>query len=359
MTSEMSQTKEKVTQETKSVKPKSLAMKLIEIRASLGPVKKEKRNPHFGYNYVGEGQIMALLEPKFTEHGILYTTSVETQEIHYPTDPKAGVFVAVTTLHTFEDAETGEKLVLKGAGLGWDSGDKGSYKAQTGSVKYNLLKNMMISDEQDPEANDQRGTGRPAGAQGHSRVRPYEEETGEGSMKVATDLIEFKAFLTEHKIPDGFVLRLLQEKGSIDGRTKTVAGLKPGVLRRCLADKAKAILLKTWTTHQKDEGAGEASEPEPKKEVRTREGDQTRDGAREPIQTDLEPKDVLEQDGYTDWRQVPIHFGEQRATPLGKLTKKSLSFWMKWEPRQFQGEWNEKDILLDAALTLASRELAG
>jgi len=49
---------------------KSLRAKLVEIRASLGKVEKTKRNPHFGYSYVGLEQLNALLEPKLSEHNI-------------------------------------------------------------------------------------------------------------------------------------------------------------------------------------------------------------------------------------------------------------------------------------------------
>jgi hypothetical protein len=324
-------------------------------------------------------------------------------------EPKAGVFVLVTTKHTFRDADTGEELTIGGAGLGWDSGDKGVYKAITGATKYALMKNFLITDEQDPETGEQVKPDKPAGAAGHRRTRAYEEETGSDDKKVATDLIELKAYLTQHKIPDGFLLTLLQEKKLIDGHTKNVAMIKPGVLRRVLSPKSLDNLLSAWKQQQADEESGSATAPSDaalagagappyrkgvqndegdaskdappptskarkkttkastssddapdlKAEVRTREGDQSRK-RREPVTDDVAPADMLGQEGYDNWREVEIHFGATKGTLLGKLTQKSLSWWISnYTPNPFKGTWQTNDLVLDAALCIASEELGG
>jgi hypothetical protein len=354
----------------KETEKKSLVKKLVEIFGGIGQVKKGHRNPHFGYDYISEGQVNAVLGPRLAERGILFTTSVLTMRVQYG-EPKAGVFVEVTTEHRFTDSDSGEILEGKSAGVGWDAGDKGVYKAITGATKYFLMKTFMITDEEsDPEAGDQAPTAKPKGAEGHRRTKPYEEETGEGDKKVAGDLIEVKAYLTQHKIPDGFLLRLLEEKKLIDGRTKTVAAIKPGILRRVLAPKSLENLLTAWKQQQADEDQGSATKPErgpfdelrgeaAKKEVRTREGDQTR-GTRKPVDEGTNPADLLEQEGYDNWREVEIHFGEKKGKLLGKLPEKSLAWWVNnWTPKPFKGTWDEKDLLLDAALVLASAELGG
>jgi hypothetical protein len=296
---------------------------------------------------------------------------VDECEPHYhDSEAKAGVFVMVKTSHKFIDADSGEELPMCGAGLGWDSGDKGVYKAITGAMKYMLMKNFLVTDEQDPEAGDQADTREPAdgvktGAAKHTRTKPYEEETGSGDKKAAADLLELKAFLTEHKIPDGFLLSLLAEKKLIDGHTKNVAQLKPGVLIRCLGPKTKANLLSAWKTYQEDEasgGATAAAPPESAKGSRivTSEGDQTRreEVVRPPIDKDVDPTDMLAQDGFENWREVKIHWGDQKGTALRDLNAKSLKWWITdWHPKMWRGKWNGKDLLLDAALVLASREL--
>ena len=97
-----------------------------------------------------------------------------------------------------------------------------------------------------------------------------------------------------------------------------------------------------------------------REEVRTREGDQTQSLLRKPVQKEQEPVDLLDKEGYDDWREVKIHWGNQQGTPLGKLTAKSLSWWIKsWTPKMYKGAWANDDLILDAALVLASAELGG
>lgn len=362
----------------KSKHANSLVKKLVEIRHSLGKVEKTKRNPHFGYNYVGLESLNAILEPRLSEHDILLTTSLVSEEVRYG-EAKEGVFTKVITEHEYIDGNNGEKLTMRSSGLGWDAGDKATAKAYTASIKSHLKANFMISDEADePEAGEERPAAAAPASGKHRPTKPYEEETGEGDAKVATDLLELKAFLTENKIPDGFLLAMLAEKKLIDGHTKNVAQLKPGILRRCLDEKSKANLFKAWSQNLKDEESGSATEPEPepkpkqmpKKEkgpfdngepVRTREGDQTRPSLlRKPIDEDTNCEDILSQDGYENWREVKVHWGNDKGKTLGSLTAKNLLWWVtKWEPKPYKGTWNEKDILLDAALVLASQELEG
>jgi len=134
---------------------KSLVEKLVEVLAELGPIEKKGRNPHFGYNYVSEGQLMSELRHRLSSRNIFLFTSVEDCQPQYSGESKLGVFVMVKTKHTFYDAQTGETFPVGGAGVGWDSGDKGVYKAITGATKYALMKNFLVTDEQDPEAGEQ------------------------------------------------------------------------------------------------------------------------------------------------------------------------------------------------------------
>jgi hypothetical protein len=226
---------------------------------------------------------------------------------------------------------------------------------------------------------------------GHRRTKAYEEETGKGDPKVQNDLADLNTFLASNKIPDGFLLHLLQEKKLIDGHTKSLEQLKPGVLRRCLDDKTKANLIKAWSAQQADEESGSQEAPTPtppvkkdrhpfggdepdlkapaakpekdkaaaREEVHTNEGDQ-RTQTRQPVVKDIAPNDVLEQEDIDNWRKVKLHFGKQAGTPLGKLQANSLRWWIdNYVPKPYKGTWQEKDLLLDAALCLASEELAG
>jgi hypothetical protein len=236
----------------------------------------------------------------------------------------------------------------------------------------------------------------PSMVEKHRRTKKYEEATGAGDPKVEKDHAELATFLADHKIPDGFLLRLLQDKKLIDGRTKTVADLKPGIVLRCLDAKTKENLIKAWAAQQADEDSGSQTppppketpppkdderspfdsgtptrhslgEPDPEPPPSTRKTkapdengmDQTPRGARTPVVADIEPADILEQEGIDGWRKVKIHFGKQSGTPLGKLPRNSLDWWIEnYTPKPYKGTWQEKDLLLDAGLCLASAELS-
>jgi len=366
--------------DAQSKQTSGLVKKLVAIRHSIGKVEKTKRNPHFGYNYVGIEQLNALLEPRLSDHNIMLTTSLVSEETRYG-EAKEGVFTKVILEHEYLDGDSDQKLTMKSSGLGWDAGDKATSKAWTAAIKSHIKANFMISEEaDDAEAGEERPAAAPKNEAKHRPTKPYEEETGEGDAKVAQDLLELKAFLTEKKIPDGFLLAMLTEKKLIDGHTKNVAQLKPGILHRCLIPEAKDKLVELWKQHQADEDSGSATEPdrerspfngEPAKPAKpakqeskakvTREGDQRQKSLlRKPIDEDTNPEDILSQDGYENWREVKVHWGNDKGKTLGSLTAKNLLWWVQqWTPKPFKGTWNEKDILLDAALVLASQELEG
>jgi hypothetical protein len=343
-------------QNTKEGKVNSLKAKLVEIMADLGIVEKKGRNPHFGYTYVSEAQLIAELRGRLASHGVLFTTDVKELRCHYGATPKEGVFAEVQTVHTFHDTATDEMIVVGGAGVGWDSGDKGVYKAITGATKYALMKNFMVTDEQDPEAGDQRGvssSSRKSANDGHAPTREYEQEPSE-SPKAATDLLELKAFLTESRVPEAFLLAMLKEKKLVSPQLKHIANAPPGVIRRCLSPKSKENLVIAY----KNSGDVNATEKR-KTAANDRDLDQTRMEIRQPVDPEMDVADILAQEGHDNWRTVRVHFGKQRGEALGELTAKSLVWWITtWKPEKFRGRFQEKDVLLDAALCLAHAEMA-
>ena len=75
---------------------------------------------------------------------------------------------------------------------------------------------------------------------------------------------------------------------------------------------------------------------------------------------DITPEDYLMQEvGHKNWRKVKVHWGNDKGKTLGSLPAKSLvGYWInKWQPKPYKGVWQDKDILLDMALCLASAEM--
>ena len=195
----------------------------------------------------------------------------------------------------------------------------------------------------------------------HRRTTAYEEKTAApDDPKAASDQETFKTFLAEHGVPPAFVLRLLQDKKYIDGHTKTLAAIKPGVLRRCLDPKSKERLLAAWRSHQADEANGSQAPPSngPQNAVASDE----QPPSRQPIDAGIDLHELLEEEGHDNWRTVPIHYGRNSTgLELGKLPRKTLVWWIAegHKPKPHNGTWNDKDLLLDAALCLAAQELGG
>lgn len=334
---------------------KSLRAKLVEIRAGLGKVEKTKRNPHFGYNYVGLEQLNALLEPKLSEHNIWLSSSVLSENINYG-EGKAGVFSNVQTEHSFMDCDSDEQITFKSAGLGWDAGDKATAKAITAAVKSFLKSNFMISDEaDDPEAHGERPQPEQTGVAGHRQTREYEKEGEREEQKAGkeiTDLMQLSTWMQDNKVPESFVLAMLVEKKLINANVKKLGNVQPGILRRILNPNSLDRLKKAWEESKVPDLAA-------KTEVRTKEGDQTRDETLRQFckAESISAEDYLDQEGVRDWREVKVPSGKNRGVRLGKLAIGSLKWYLEnWKP-EYRGKITDVAALFDAALCMAHAEL--
>ena len=110
-----------------------------------------------GWQYATEKDIMEALRKSLVEKNIFVFTSSEITELVKleKTDKngnkKEEVIAAVKTTHTFADGDSGETFEVTSSGTGWDTTDKGAFKAITGAMKYFGMKNFFIESEDDPE----------------------------------------------------------------------------------------------------------------------------------------------------------------------------------------------------------------
>jgi len=88
----------------------------------------------------------------------------------------------VIMAYTFTDENSAEEVTARVAGEGLDIGDKASYKAMTGALKYALLQSFLLATGDDPE--DERGDARTPGverlisAEQERELKRLIEETG-------------------------------------------------------------------------------------------------------------------------------------------------------------------------------------
>jgi len=132
---------------------KALTKKLTKILESIGgKVQKSGWNSYQQYKYITESDLMDAVRKELGKAGIFIYTSVEdmsTREV--PIKEGTTTITTVKMKYTFVDDESGESFEVYGMGEGADTQDKGINKAQTGAYKYFLMKNFMLSGNDDPE----------------------------------------------------------------------------------------------------------------------------------------------------------------------------------------------------------------
>jgi len=134
--------------------PKSLIRKLCEVGDELTWVQKRGKNEFHGYKYATEADLVLAIRKELYKRHVFLTGNLKSMKRESRTDDK-GKHRSITDLEiewTWHDGETGEMLVCNFPGSGEDTGDKGTYKAITGSEKYLLLKTFLIPTYDDAEA---------------------------------------------------------------------------------------------------------------------------------------------------------------------------------------------------------------
>ena len=129
---------------------KNLSKKLLLIAEGMGRLPKNGFNAFHKYNYVLESDAMDKFRELAIQHGVMVCPSAQIIGV-------TGDITSVDVNYELLDTESGERLVVKMPGQGQDKGDKGVYKALTGSFKYFIMKTFMVPTGDDPE-HDEQGT---------------------------------------------------------------------------------------------------------------------------------------------------------------------------------------------------------
>lgn len=129
---------------------RSLVRKLAEVMGEVDRVPKNGRNEFHKYDYATESDIVDAVRAGLASRRVLMLPNV----VHTEWTTKGGKerICTITYRFTFHDGDSGESLSFDVLGEGQDSGDKATYKAFTGAVKYAILKTFLIPTGDDPEA---------------------------------------------------------------------------------------------------------------------------------------------------------------------------------------------------------------
>jgi hypothetical protein len=163
----------------------TLRQKLGEVRRRIGYIQKRGYNERHNYNYVAAADIAGTVGDILAELGVVVIPRLEniTYEPHAPGRLDSVRVARVIMAYTFTDVNSAEEITARVAGEGLDVGDKASYKAMTGALKYALLQSFLLATGDDPE--DERADSRSAfgserliTAEQVSQLQGLIEETG-------------------------------------------------------------------------------------------------------------------------------------------------------------------------------------
>lgn len=126
----------------------TLLEKLIDVAKEIPSIQRGGWNEAQSYKYVSEADVTSQLRGELLNRGVLF----------YPNHRLAGdlivnekgrIVTTIESLWTFTDGT--DSIVVQTIGQGADNGDKGAFKAMTGSKKYALLQALLIATGEDPE----------------------------------------------------------------------------------------------------------------------------------------------------------------------------------------------------------------
>lgn len=135
--------------------PLKLLKKMIEARKKLSWIAKDKKNTTQNYDYTSEAAVKAKVKEALDDQGVLfYVPNVKRTAVkQYQTKKGATmIMTSIELMYMFIDSESGEVIHGRIEGEGLDTGDKGLWKAYSGTIKYIFFNNFMIPTGNDPEA---------------------------------------------------------------------------------------------------------------------------------------------------------------------------------------------------------------
>lgn len=191
----------------------TLAAKLAWVMERAGYVQKRGWNDFHKYHYVTEGDLVAAVRPLLAQMGIIIIPSVVKSKRIDEIQERSGTstLTHVDVEYTVTDGKESFKFFMPGEGA--DRGDKGIYKAITGSMKYALYKLFEIETGDDPER-DSPGESAP------DVVISQSDESAEkgGRSKVATkyQIQRISATMREKGIDRSQLLQVISDELGID-----------------------------------------------------------------------------------------------------------------------------------------------
>lgn len=130
-----------------------LAQKILKVMAAVRALPKNGYNKEGDYHYPTDADIAFACREAMIANNVIMQTSMVNIEDRL-VQGNQGKVKPITRVHlrqTWIDTETGYAESVDTLGDGFDYGDKGVYKANTGAAKYGLIRNLILPSYDDPE----------------------------------------------------------------------------------------------------------------------------------------------------------------------------------------------------------------
>lgn len=134
--------------------PSGLHAKIAEIVGAVTNIEKDGYNSQHNYHFVTEAAFLSAVREEMATRGVTVYPTVRPDTVKVHDRAQVGDKGFITTCvvgYTFTDADTGENFTAEVVTQGFDSLDKGAFKAMTGAVKYALRQTFLIPTGDDAE----------------------------------------------------------------------------------------------------------------------------------------------------------------------------------------------------------------
>ena len=171
-------------------KPKPLAARIAAAQAEIHTVEKKGENQGQGYKYAREIDVLEQARAVLLKHGIVVIPAVPRVEFRaVPTRSGQSNLTDVYPVFTVKATDTDESIDCAWYGCGADTTDKGGNKAITASLKYFLIKLLLIpTGDADPDADSEQDVSvKPAKAKppvGEPELAPEPDKAAERRKEV-------------------------------------------------------------------------------------------------------------------------------------------------------------------------------
>ena len=158
----------------------NIYQRIAKVTAAIGVFEKNGYNAHHKYKFAGIESVVAQIQPLCIEHGICLIQEAVDGCMVSNGDKILSVCVVVTSAINVDDPD--DRHITKTIAHGWDSTDKGIYKANSGGRKYAIFGMFNLhAGEDDPEYTSdkpQKRTERPSGAPQATKAQKTPKASG-------------------------------------------------------------------------------------------------------------------------------------------------------------------------------------